>query len=171
MFDEPSAELTAMGFSTLVERALTDDEWSRPAQQELRSKGVNFDFNKGKDMLNRLYEVERKIAAQSRAGVNPRAIDISRSEKANLLRQLQGMEQELYGQITRIAVNGFNNVLTSKMNNAPKVKGVRARGRGDGSGVRPKEGFDNMTVDELRNYVRKNNPYAQALRGDINALS
>lgn len=171
MFDEPSAELTAMGFSTLVERALTDDEWSRPAQQELRSKGVNFDFNKGKDMLNRLYEVERKIAAQTRAGVNPRAIDISRSEKGNLLRQLQGMEQELYGQITRIAVNGFNNVLTSKMNNAPKVKGVRARGRGDGSGVRPKEGFDNMTVDELRNYVRKNNPYAAALRGDINALS
>lgn len=170
MFDGPSAELTAMGFSTLVERALTDDEWSRPAQQELRNKGVNFDFNKGKDVLNQLYEIERKIAAQTYAGVNPRAIHISKSEKASLLRQLQGMEHELYGQITRIAVNGFNNVLTSKMNNAPKIKGVRARGRGDGSGVRPKQGFDNMTVDELRNYVRKNNPYAQALRGDINAL-
>ncbi|HEY8560503.1 MAG TPA: hypothetical protein VIL74_09010 [Pyrinomonadaceae bacterium] len=166
------AEITADGFVSLIRQAYSEREHeARAAQTRLRERGVAHDWAKGRELLDRLFENEQKLAFQTaNKGTNPRAIENTRRAKANLLRDLRKEELQIVGKITSRVARDAGKALERKVENAPKIKAVRARVAGDGSGQKPKANFDTMSKDELRRVL--NDPTKRALyQGDLSGFA
>jgi hypothetical protein len=174
MIEGDGAGVAALGIVTLVEKALTDDDWSRYAQEDLNKKGINFDWKRGRAALDRLYEIEGKIAHLETGKHNPRAIEAAKRTKSDIIKELQGLERELVGKITNKVVTGSNKALQTKIKNAPRIPAVRPKagnGAANGDGVKPKSNFDEMSKEELRKYLaEKDNAYRRALGGDLSGF-
>jgi hypothetical protein len=151
IFDEKGAGVTALAYAALVEKALTDDEWAKYAQEDLKKQGVDFDWKKGRTLLDDLYRVEHKIAAlEAKPGTNPRAIALARQEKSNALKAIKLEQTDLMGRITKIAIAGAGKRLEQEIQKAPKLSAVKPKAPG-GSPVDNKgDEIENMSADEIR---------------------
>lgn len=171
MMDATGAQITGLSYATLVEKAFTDDDsHSKHAQAQLAKHGIEFDWAKGRTALDRLWDIENVIAAQTAAKANPRALDISRQAKDGIIQELQNLETELSGKIVAKVVTGNAKAVAAKTNAAPKTSAVRAKNPGPGITDVAKPNFENMELGELRKYVTENNPYAAAARGDLSGF-
>ena len=150
MFDESGAQIAATAISKLVEAALTDDQWSKYAQEDLAKQGIKFDWGRGRQVLDRLWDQEKIIAFQKAQGANPLAIQVAQKEKGKILQELRGLEQEFLGQLTKKLVTG--NTAQLKKAAAVKPKGSAVRPKVDNTGV-PNTGgdvTDAMSLEEMR---------------------
>lgn len=154
MFEGAGANVTALAYTTLVQQALSDNEWSKWAQEDLEKHGVAFDWRKGKGVLSNLYDIEQRIAYQTATKANPRALELSRKAKTAALKELKALETDLMGRIAKVAINGMTQAVKKKVETAPKTTAVRPKAAGQTGRSTPSQGsLDGMSIEELRSYI------------------
>lgn len=156
--DDKGASMTALAYTTLVEKALTDDEFSKYAQEDLAKHGITFDWKSGRAVLDRLYDVEYKIVQQEAQGMNSRAIEQSRREKANILREIKGLETQLMGTLTKAVVQGSNKALETKVAEAEAKKSPAVRPKVQAKETAPAAqptdiDYSKMSPEEIRSRI------------------
>lgn len=167
VMDEGGSGITGLGYAALIEKALTDDEWAKYAQEDLAKEGVKFDWKKGREVLDQLWQIEHKLAAQEKAGANPRAIEASKQAKSVILKELKGYQKEVQGQIIAKAVGGASKKLEAKTKDAPKVPVGRTKPNGTGTDNANGKKFEDLPLPEMRQAIREaeNDPFKRAAFG------
>lgn len=166
------AGLVADTFTVMIEKALSDDrQEAQSAQTQLKKRGISYNWQTGKDLIDRLWASEDKLQTQlADERTNPRAIDITRREQSEILREMQKEEKEILGQITRTVSKGASRSLEQKIKDAPKVKAVKAK-----VAATPKQGakadYDSQSREELLKTpavqaAYGGNPYRKELFGE-----
>lgn len=105
LFDEKGAQVTALAYGTLIEKALTDDEWAKYAQEDLKVRGVDFDWKKGRMALDTLWDIEHRIAdLEANFPTKTRAIELAKKDKATALKAIKALETDLFGRIAKVTI-------------------------------------------------------------------
>ena len=177
MMDGEGATLTGMAFGALIETAFSDnDGYAKYAQEQLAKHGVTADWGRAFKLRDDLFNAEKKIVALERTkGTNPRAIENAKRDKDGIVKELLSLASEAGGKINRKVVASAGAKLTKEIKNSPRLNAVTPRGTGAGVNSTAKPNFEKMSVPEMRKAIAKmqrgENPYAQAVRGDISGFA
>jgi hypothetical protein len=179
ILDATGASVTGLSYASLIQQALTDDEWSKYAQEDLTKQGIAFDWAKGRAALDKLYDVERKIADLTAVKANARAIELAKRDKLSVLQEISTLETELAGKIVKKVVSGHTTTLKTKVQNTKKAPAVRPKVNAGGAQNTARTNFDDMSLADLRKAAidaekARNgggNPYRAAAMGDTSGFA
>jgi hypothetical protein len=169
IFEGAAGAMTASGLSQLLENALSDaDEYSKAAQETFAKMGIKADWAEGKASLEKLWQIEQKIAALDhlveKKQVNPRALVLAKKQKVGVLLEIRGHEKNLIGKITKALATGSGKALEKKLAEVPKLKQVRPRVSGNPKPFSNTPDFDRMSKEELDSYIGQKK-YLEAQQG------
>lgn len=157
MFDETGAKIAAISMTSLVEAALSDDDFtSTRAQADLKAQGINFDFKKGRATLDKLWQTEYVIQQQTDMNWPERSIMLTREERGRVLKELRALETQLLGELTKRTVTSAAKTLQKKVAAAPKTPAVRPKAAAAAtSSVDASKGvsYDDMSAEQLQSVL------------------
>lgn len=114
----------ALAFDVDSQMNLVPDPNADYFAKQLKEEGVQFEFDKGRELLLKHLKATRKVATLEHKRASPAAIENAKREKAAVLKDIKVEQQALLGQISAKYVSSSNKTLSTKVEklNAAKQK-------------------------------------------------
>lgn len=177
-----AAEVVADGITSLVRGAVSPDpDEATYYRERLKQRGIVHDWSRGRAILDRLYDTDRKLVAQVQTqDINPKAIEATRKTKAAILQELANEQKAVIATIVKAVAKNATTTLEKKIADAPKFKAVRSK-TGTAPASAPKRpaiptaeelAGDPKKLEELRTRLAGGDPYRRAVAtGDLGGFA
>lgn len=122
----------ALGYFVDGNGNMVEDPFADHYANQLKEEGVQFDFKKGRQLLQDLYSANRKLRLlETTQNASPRAVELAKQAKKNVLFKIKAEEKALLGQITAKYVRSANTAQSKKIDAVRgKKSAVRALPQG-----------------------------------------
>lgn len=143
---------SALAFIINDDGSFGEDAMAEYYAKQMKEEGVEFDFNKGRELLQKQYKQKRIVAAlKADRNASPKAVEAAEKTYRQILSDIAAERIDLIGQLATKTVNSSNNALKKKAENLQKKKAVsRVTPRGAGAGTGQKQSLSDIDREIAR---------------------